>query len=276
MLTRLFPLSPRAPHACGLRCWRRRRSRWHCRRIETGSSSTDENVFTTPPSAAYLLERLPAQPGTAGHPDLAPTPVEAFVPGDIIVGIDGDAVKTVDDVRRRAAAAGASAMLSVRARRTTAGAFVTGLVDARALAAVSLRDVARRAAIDVTAGGASDRHAGRRRDRASPATSSRRFEADARMCSGGAGAHTYDRRASRREPARHPGALRPADRRPAGAAHGLVLIARRLDRPHASTVPRRALARIRASRWASAPAVFLGATNRPGAQSLAQTVRVLA
>jgi serine phosphatase RsbU (regulator of sigma subunit) len=282
MLTRLVPLSPRAARLWIALLASSAFALALSYAIETGSSSTDENVFTTPPSAAYLVERLPAQPGTPGHPDLAPTPVEAFVPGDIIVGIDGDAVKTVDDVRRRAAAAGPSAQLSVRARRTTAGAFVTGLVDARALASVGLRDVARGAlVIDVTAGGASDRAGMLVGDvivRIAGHEFKTIFEADARMRSGGAGrAYTYDVVRAGRDVSLHVTLARFGLQIAVLLAllTGLVLIAFGawigLMRPQ-----------FLGARWLAygyipmgfALAVFLGATNRPGAQSLAQTVRV--
>ncbi len=196
MLTRFLPLSPRAARlwiallaavTFGLAI---------SLFIEAGSTSTDENVFTTPPSAVYLTGRIPVTPsrGTTLPPATA---VDTLLPGDIITGIDGERVSTLADFRARLSGLAPGSRVTVRARRPARAAFVSGQAEARVLATSPVRDISQGAlVIGVTAGGASDRAGMQVGDviiRIAGKGFTTIFEADARMRSGGAGrAYTYD------------------------------------------------------------------------------------
>ena len=207
MLTRFLPLSPRlarlwiallasAAFALAVSLF-----------IEVGSSSTDENVFTTPPSAVYLTGRVPVTPvGGAPLPPAMPiggaplppaTPVDTLLPGDIITAIDGERVLTVADFGARTSGRPAGSRVTVRARRTAQAMSVSGQAEASVLASAAIRDIAHGALVTgVTTGGASDRAGMQVGDvivRIAGQGFTTIFEADARMRSGGAGrAYTYD------------------------------------------------------------------------------------
>jgi serine phosphatase RsbU (regulator of sigma subunit) len=196
MLTRLFPLSTRVARVwiavLAVSAFALALSFL----IEVGSSSTDENVFATPPSAIYLEGRVAVTPAEAPW-NPAPTPVDALLPGDIVVGVDGAVIKTMAEFRDRVAGLAPDATPVVWARRTSSATFVSGRVDAAALAAAPVRDIAQGALVtDVTPGGASDRAGMKVGDvivRIAGQPFKSIFEADARMRSGGAGrAYTYD------------------------------------------------------------------------------------
>lgn len=195
MLTRVFPLSPRLARAWIALLATAAIVLAAVYHLGAGSSSTDENLFTTPPGPAYLLESIAVTPAPGGLPPARG--VDTLRAGDLITAVDGQAVASVEALRAHLAAVPPGTVVAVRARRASADAFVSGKVDAAALSTVGMRDVSRGAlVIEVTKGGASDRAGMRVGDviiRIAGKEFSSIFEADQRMRSGGVGrAYTYD------------------------------------------------------------------------------------
>jgi serine phosphatase RsbU (regulator of sigma subunit) len=115
-----------------------------------GSSPTDENIFTTPPSGVYV-EAVPDTPAAGAEHDALPRT------GDLLLSIDGAPTRGPGDVPR-AVAASTQEPLVVRWWRPTTGTHESGALPRDLVEALDLRDVSETALIrEVTPGGASDR-----------------------------------------------------------------------------------------------------------------------
>lgn len=123
-----------------------------------GSTPTDENLFTDPPSFIHVSAPLAGRPAGPVDPAAAAagTPPEVSLePGDFVVAVGGAPVRTVEAFR--AALAERRGIVQATARRARGG-VVTLDVDAEALGRLPVRDVSGTAlVIDVVPGGASDR-----------------------------------------------------------------------------------------------------------------------
>lgn len=124
-----------------------------------GSTATDENLFTNPPSFVYVAAPLAGRAAGAAAARPADAATQAgepsLQPGDFVVAVDGGPVRTVETFR--AALGGRRGPVRVTARRA-AGGVATLDVEAEALARLPVRDASGTAlVVDVTPGGASDR-----------------------------------------------------------------------------------------------------------------------
>lgn len=151
--------------------------------FDYGSDSTDENLFTTPPSAVYLAAGVPAAGG------------EMLPAGAFVTRIDRNDVKTMADWTAAVSGGAGGVRTVVYAPDTQRFARREVRVDGAALKAARVVDAATFAlVIDVTRGGASDR-AGMKVGDVIARIDGRAFgnvqEADALMRRGGVG-RAYD------------------------------------------------------------------------------------
>ena len=140
-----------------------------------GSSATDENLFTNPPSRACLTTPvaglgpstvLPPAKGRSMRPSersgSAATGGEAVAPGllvgDLLLSVGEEPVRLPGDVARLLKDAPPESEVPITLLRPAANVRLAARVGAGVLAAAGLRDVERSVlVIDVTPGGASDR-----------------------------------------------------------------------------------------------------------------------
>lgn len=128
-----------------------------------GRQATDENLFVNPPSRAYVAAAIEGTPGdpTGGEIDLpgpfprAVTPDSRVVAGDLLVSVDGSAIRTLARAREVLTIGAVRNVVVLRpSRRDTLFAV---RVPAQALSD-ALRSIDNTVlVVDVTTGGASDR-----------------------------------------------------------------------------------------------------------------------
>lgn len=119
-----------------------------------GSTPTDENTFTEPPSAVLLTQVVPGRPAGPGDP--AQDAAASLLPGDLITAVDGQRI--FRPPQYLAALARASEQVRVTVVRQAQRRRLDVIVDTDQLRRSPVRDTGRAAfVIDVAQGGASQR-----------------------------------------------------------------------------------------------------------------------
>jgi serine phosphatase RsbU (regulator of sigma subunit) len=119
-----------------------------------GSTPTDENLFTQPPSAVMLTAPVDGRPVQNGQPSGNEDAI--LLPGDLVILAAGTRVSTTTGYLDRLS--GVEGPVSMTVVRGGPGQTVEALVDAAVMRQAATRDVSSAAyVVDVTAGGASAR-----------------------------------------------------------------------------------------------------------------------